>query len=70
MARVSKSAASKVPWWLGEGDEECPHCSAYYVLQVEVRCAICDGPMCSHCKVKHAEGLVVCPNCVEESLDG
>ena len=70
MARLSKSSATKVPWWLEEGDEECLHCSGYYLLQVEVRCAECDGPMCPHCKIVHAEGHLVCPECAKEIHHG
>ena len=70
MAKVAKAAPSTVPWWIGQGDEECAHCGGTYVLHLEFRCTQCDGPTCPHCKVKHAEGHFVCPECAEERSDG
>lgn len=56
-----------LPWWLGEGEEECPHCGQFYAVEVEVRCVDCDGPMCPHCKVRHTEVHYVCPACVSSA---
>jgi transposase-like protein len=50
-------------WWLSPGDEECPHCSLTYVIEVEFRCAECDAPSCPHCGV-HVEGHYLCPDCI------
>jgi hypothetical protein len=61
---------SQTAWWLGEGDEECPHCSHYYFLEVEVRCTECDAPSCPQCRVRHKEGHFVCPDCVETGAHG
>jgi len=66
----SKPAAANLPWWLAAGDEECPHCGRLYFVEVEVRCAACDGPTCPHCKVRHREGHIVCPDCVESEAHG
>jgi len=66
----SKVTTASLPWWLGEGEEECPHCGRLYFVEVEVRCADCDGPACPHCKVRHTEGHVVCPDCVEPKHGG
>jgi hypothetical protein len=70
MARVSKVPTPRTSWWIGEGDEECAHCGALYVLELEFRCTQCDGPTCPHCKIKHAEGHFVCPDCVEAKAHG
>src|SRR5262245_56226420 len=73
LGRAMPKVAS-LPWWLADGDEECPHCGHLYVLELEFRCSHCDGPGCPHCKVTHAAGHVVCPECIErteeESSDG
>ena len=60
----AKAAAKLTPWWMSSGDEECPHCGQPYVAEVEFRCPDCDGPGCPHCKSKHAEERLVCPECV------
>jgi len=67
-AKPAKATGSS-PWWLG-GDEECAHCGQVYVLEVEFRCPECDGPSCPHCRMTHAEGHFVCPECVENKNDG
>ena len=59
------AATARVAWWLGAGDEECPHCGHLYIYELEFRCPECDGPGCSHCAQVHAEGHKVCPGCVE-----
>ena len=51
-------------WWLIPGDEECPHCSLTYVIEVEFRCAECDAPCCPHCGARHVEGHYLCPDCI------
>jgi hypothetical protein len=68
MARVrskATNAATTTPWWLTEGEEECPHCGQLYFLELELRCSACDGPSCPHCKVRLAEGRIVCPECAD-----
>lgn len=47
--------AKAVPWYLGSGDEECPHCGQWYAYELEFRCPDCDTPSCPHC---------TCPSCV------
>ena len=49
-------------WWLGEGDQDCPHCDQTYSYEIEARCTVCDGPICLHCVMRADEG-VVCPDC-------
>ena len=63
---TSKSSpkSNVASWWLSPGDEECPHCSLTYVLQVEFRCAECDSPCCPHCGARHVEGHYLCPDCI------
>ena len=55
------------PWWLDEGDLECPYCGQLYILELEFRCPECDSPSCRHCRTKHAEGHDVCPECVDST---
>jgi hypothetical protein len=66
----STTAVGMTSWWLSDGDEECPHCAQLYIYEVEFRCTECDGPGCPHCRVVHAEGHLVCPECVESSSEG
>ena len=63
--RKSKAKTAVVPWWLSDGDEDCPHCGQPYIYEVEFRCPSCDGPSCPHCKQVHTEGHHVCPSCVD-----
>lgn len=65
-------AASRGPWWIGEGSEPCTFCLQGYVLELEMRCVACDRPGCLHCmvRVRRAEAVeVFCPECLEESPD-
>ena len=61
-------------WWLAEGDERCPHCWGNYLLEVEVRCIGCDGPLCPKCAVTVTQKReFFCPECspgVKERHDG
>jgi hypothetical protein len=61
------TTASTSPWWLTEGDLECPHCGHLYFIEVEFRCPECDGPGCPHCRIKHVEGHLVCTGCAAEA---
>jgi hypothetical protein len=64
-AASSSTTASKAPpWYLSDGDEECPHCGQLYVYELEFRCPDCDTPSCPHCTSKHADDRVVCVVCV------
>jgi hypothetical protein len=53
------------PWWLDEGEEQCPFCLAGYAYELEVRCVDCDRPSCPRCAVVAREVRVVasCPEC-------
>ena len=60
------------PWWLGgdaaETAEECVHCFGTYAVEVEVRCADCDGPMCPLCAVTVRETATFrCVDCAAAS---
>jgi hypothetical protein len=63
-AAQAKVIATPRPWWLSDGDEECSHCGQPYAAEVEFRCPDCDGPSCPHCKSKHSDERLVCPECV------
>jgi len=52
-AKTANQTVSR--WYLGSGDEECPHCGQWYAYELEFRCPDCDSPSCPHCK---------CPACV------
>ena len=52
-------------WWLGEGEEVCPHCGQRYAYEVEIRCTQCDSPACPHCARSAADGSVACVACIE-----
>lgn len=66
MHEVDSMDGKQEPWWLAGGEEECPHCSASYAYEVEVRCMECDGPMCPLCAVRVKENLEIsCPECRE-----
>jgi hypothetical protein len=56
--------AKLTPWYLSDGDEECPHCGQWYTYEVEFRCPDCDSPGCPQCKSNHADQRLVCPSCV------
>lgn len=63
-ARAKTPAASTaVPWWLTQGEEECPSCEQPYILELEFRCPDCDAPTCMHCKRRHSDGRLVCVSC-------
>lgn len=66
----SKAQSAATPWWLSNGDEECPHCGQLYIYELEFRCPACDGPCCAHCKTEHAAGHHVCPECVTTDEQG
>jgi hypothetical protein len=69
-AAKAKTATSPLPWWLDEGDHECPHCGRMYVYELEFRCTDCDAAGCAHCKATHAEGHLVCVDCLPASPKG
>ena len=64
MARQTSGIAT-TSWWLQGGDDECPHCGAVYVYELEFRCTECDGPGCLHCKVVRETGHMICVVCAE-----
>ena len=46
------------------GEKQCPHCFGTYVLEQEVRCLGCDGPMCPICvRVVLESQEMWCPDC-------
>lgn len=68
MKTSSTSSSVRAAWWLGDGDEECPHCGRLYFYEVEFRCMECDGPGCPHCTVTHTEGHLVCVECAPTKI--
>lgn len=63
----TSSVLSPAPWWLGDGDEECPSCGELYIYELEFRCPDCDTPTCIHCRRRHTDGRLVCVSCVTPS---
>jgi hypothetical protein len=57
---ATQSAAA--PWWVSEGEHDCPHCEQTYAYEVEARCFECDAPICPMCIVRIEEHLF-CPEC-------
>jgi hypothetical protein len=51
----ARPKSQPVPWYLSDGDEECPHCGQWYAYELEIRCPDCDSPSCPQCQ---------CPTCV------
>jgi hypothetical protein len=64
---TSQRAGQAVPWYLSEGDEECPHCGQWYAYELEIRCPDCDAPSCPHCK---CSGCVVTVTAIEVESHG
>ena len=62
-------AAAVSPWWLSQGDEECPHCEGDYIFETEVRCVQCDAPICPMCVVRVGR-RVLCPGCKPRPKSG
>jgi hypothetical protein len=54
-----------VAWWLGDGDEECPHCGELYIYELEFRCSECDAAGCKRCVATHVEGHHICVTCAQ-----
>lgn len=46
--------------------EQCPICLQDYVLEMELRCSVCDGPLCPLCVVTVLTDSF-CPACQEEN---
>ncbi len=69
MAIPEKSTRSAL--WLAEGDEECTHCLGTYVIEQEVRCIACDGPMCPRCAwIVRQKASIYCSGCEREDKNG
>jgi hypothetical protein len=59
------------PYWLSGGTERCRACSHAYVLEMEYRCAACDGGLCALCVVIVREtGTRLCPACRSDGEEG
>ncbi|MGA7616744.1 MAG: hypothetical protein WBX15_16340 [Thermoanaerobaculia bacterium] len=46
-----------------DGEEPCPFCGTRYVYEVELRCELCDSPVCPICVVRTSLE-VICPDCL------
>jgi hypothetical protein len=69
MATTDKSTRPAL--WLAEGEEECTHCLGTYVFEQEVRCIVCDGPMCPRCAwIVRQKDSINCPSCEKENKNG
>ena len=66
-ARSKTAAAAPGPWWLLEGDEECPGCGHFYIYELEFRCPDCDTTSCIHCRRRHADGRWICESCAQSA---
>jgi hypothetical protein len=60
------STGDALPYWLAEGTEECEICFHRYTVEVELRCADCDAPLCEQCALTvRVTGEVFCVPCHE-----
>ena len=64
-ARAKPPASNAAPWWLRDGDEECPGCGQLYIYELEFRCPECEITTCIHCRRRHADGRLVCVSCLD-----
>lgn len=71
MAKVRTKAiiTAPAPWWLMEGDEECPGCGELYIYELEFRCPECDTISCMHCRRRHSDGRWICVSCAESGKE-
>lgn len=64
MSKASRSSARvRRPWWLMDGDEDCPACGQHYVYELQFHCPECDAVTCLHCRRPRADGRLVCVSC-------
>jgi hypothetical protein len=68
--RVHSVSLAPVPWWLSEGDEDCPGCGQFYLAEVEFHCPDCDTPTCLHCRKRSPDGRWVCTSCATPDNEG
>jgi hypothetical protein len=61
---IGRAKTAGAPWWLAQGEEDCPHCEHTYSYHAEVRCFECDAPICPMCIVRLSEQFF-CPDCRE-----
>jgi hypothetical protein len=52
-------------WWIAGSDVDCSHCFQGYAYEREVRCVVCDAPVCPFCVVR-VEARVVCQDCAPQ----
>lgn len=52
------------PYWLTSDELACPHCDQGYAYETEVRCALCDEPLCGLCAARR-QGRMLCPHCAD-----
>jgi hypothetical protein len=72
MARgAAESSRRDHGWWQATGSETCSVCAARFDLEVEVRCAACDAPLCPVCAVV-VSGTAerACAGCTETGEEG
>lgn len=65
MAKSREKPQGIQPWWLTDMTETCSACSQPYAYHTEIRCIVCDGPMCPICVQVTIELESSCPDCLE-----
>jgi hypothetical protein len=63
---VQRGVRSASGWWNTPGWERCTGCSGSYNLEVEIRCGICDSPLCPLCADEAPQAVgFLCLRCAE-----
>ncbi|MCF8060901.1 MAG: hypothetical protein K9M82_00155 [Deltaproteobacteria bacterium] len=58
---MSMEQKPDLPWWIDGGGEICPFCGQAYAYEMELRCVLCDAPVCPFCASEAYE--CACPDC-------
>lgn len=64
---------TELQWYL-RGTELCPHCLQKHLVELSVRCAVCDCCVCVYCVLEESETSAArcpeCPECPEDEEPG
>ena len=55
--------------WLTGGTETCEHCGQVFVYEMEIRCGVCDRPVCPLCARTDWGEMIACPECCREEKE-
>lgn len=63
---VEVGQKSRLCHWVWGGTETCEHCGQAFVYEMEIRCGVCDGPVCPLCARGDWGEEATCPECCRE----